>query len=259
VATPTIAALYRYPVKGLSPERLPEVTVSPGKTFPFDRLYAIENGPGSFDAEAPRHLPKVTFLCLMRNARLATLQTTFEPTATVHSLTIARDGRTLATGDLLTATGRATIETMFAREMEGDLRGPPRVVSARGHSFSDVKEKCVHIINLASVRALEHAMGRTIDPLRFRANIVIAGLEPWAELDLVGQAVRIGAGDGGATLSVFKRTVRCAATNVDPVTGARDADLPDALERLAAHRDFGVYAMVTRGGVIRVGAPVCIG
>jgi uncharacterized protein len=258
VATPTITALYRYPVKGLSPERLPEVTVSPGETFPFDRMYAIENGPGAFDAAAPRHLPKVTFLCLMRDERLATLQSIFEPSATAHNLTIARDGCTLATGDLKTAAGRASIEAVFAREMAGELRGPPRVVSAMGHSFSDVKEKCVHIVNLASVRALEHSMGRSIDPLRFRANIVIDGLEPWAELGLVGQTLRLGTGYGGATLHVFKRTVRCAATNVDPVTGARDADVPHTLERLVAHRDFGVYAMVTNGGLLSVGDPVTI-
>lgn len=258
MATPTITALYRYPVKGLSAERLPQVTLSPGETFPFDRVFAIENGPGAFDAAAPRHLPKVTFLCLMRNEHLATLQTTFEPTATAHRLTLAREGQSLATGDLLTASGRAAIEAAFAREMASEMRGPPRVVSAHGHSFSDVKEKCVHIVNAASVRALEHSTGRSIDPLRFRANIVIDGLEPWAELDLVGQPLRVGTGDGGATLSVFKRTVRCAATNVDPATGARDADLPEAIFSLAAHRDFGVYAMVTSGGVLNVGDPVWI-
>ena len=70
---PHLARLYRYPVKGLSPERLDRVEVTSGETLPFDRAYAIENGPGRFDAAAPRHLPKVNFLMLMRDERLATL------------------------------------------------------------------------------------------------------------------------------------------------------------------------------------------
>ena len=61
-----ITSLYRYPVKGLTPERLASVALEIGKTFPCDRIYAIENGPGRFDPGSPRHLPKINFLMLMR-------------------------------------------------------------------------------------------------------------------------------------------------------------------------------------------------
>ena len=141
------------------------------------------------------------------------------------------------------------IEAVMVREMAGSLRGPARVVCAPGHSFSDVREKCLHIINLASVRALETAIGVIIDPGRFRANVVIDGLEAWAELDWVGRSLQL----GSARVGVFKRTVRCAATNVDPVTAVRGGDIPDALDRTFGHRDFGVYATVTEGGYMGLG------
>ncbi len=243
----TRAALYRYPVKGLSEQLLAEVAVEAGQTIPFDRAYAIENGPGAFDDAAPRHLPKAAFLCLMRDERLATLETAFD--TETSSLTLARDGEVQARGALNTAEGRAAIETFIARDMAAQLRGRPRVVSAAGHSFSDVKEKCLHIVNLASVRALEQATGCAVDPMRFRANVLIDGLEPWAELDWVGREIGLGAARG----HVFKRTVRCAATNVDPATGVRDGDLPDAIFRAQGHRDFGIYATIVSGGMIRNG------
>ena len=49
-----ISAIYRYPVKGLSAEAVSGVTLEAGGTIPFDRAWAIENGPGRFDPEAPK-------------------------------------------------------------------------------------------------------------------------------------------------------------------------------------------------------------
>ena len=42
-------SIYRYPVKGLSPEPYQRVLLRTGQTLPTDRRYAIENGPSSFD------------------------------------------------------------------------------------------------------------------------------------------------------------------------------------------------------------------
>ena len=70
-----IEAIYRYPVKGLSPQALARTALKPGATLPADRLYAIENGPIGFDPAAPAYFPKQRFLMLMRNERLAALRT----------------------------------------------------------------------------------------------------------------------------------------------------------------------------------------
>src|SRR6202022_1147601 len=93
-----IASLYRYPVKGLSPEPLPRVALEPGQTFPAARRYAIENGPTGFDPAAPVWLPKTHYLMLMRNERLAGLRTHFEDHS--HLLTIREDGKVGARRDL---------------------------------------------------------------------------------------------------------------------------------------------------------------
>src|SRR5215470_4627552 len=95
-----VDSLYRYPVKGLSPERLTRAQLTKGQTVPGDRLYAIENGPSGFDPAAPKYLPKTQFLMLMRNERLAMLETHYDDATQV--LTIRGEGRELARGDLAT-------------------------------------------------------------------------------------------------------------------------------------------------------------
>src|SRR3954466_11107794 len=88
---PKIQAIYRYPVKGLSAQALARVALSSGKTLPADRLYAIENGPSGFDPAAPAYFPKLRFLMLMRNERLAALRTDFDDRT--HVLTVRTDGQ----------------------------------------------------------------------------------------------------------------------------------------------------------------------
>lgn len=251
-AAPTISALYRYPVKGLSPERLERVALEAGATMPFDRAYAIENGPGRFDPDNPRHLPKITYLMLMRDERLATLVTSFDDAT--ETLTIERAGKQVARGQLSTPLGRKLIEQFFAAYMKAELRGPPKVVSAPGHSFSDVALKCLHVVNLASVRDLERVVGRPVDLLRFRANVYIDGVEPWAELNWVGRKLTL----GGVRTEVVDRTVRCDATNVDPSTGARDMGLPTLISRTWGHGDFGIYAKIIEGGELALGDAVAV-
>ncbi len=248
----TLNAIYRYPVKGLTPERLDHVVLTPGETLPADRKYAIENGPGRFDPTAPRHLPKITFLMLMRDERLAALRTSFD--SATETLTVMRDGKQVARGQLDTSIGRQMIEQFFAAYMKTELRGAPRVVSADGHSFSDVAAKCVHIVNLATVRDLERAAGQPIDPLRFRANLYVEGLAPWAEFGWLDKTVSI----GPVKLDVFTRTERCNATNVDPVTAKRDMAIPALLTRNWGHTDLGVYAKVSAGGAIATGNAIAI-
>ena len=218
-----------------------------GGTLPADRLYAIENGPTGFDPAHPAYFPKQRFLMLMRNERLAALKTDYDEAR--HTLTIRHDGREAARGDLRTAEGRANIEAFMAAFCADDLKGPPKVLYGDGHSFSDVARKVVSIINLASVAAVETAIGRPVDPLRFRANLYVTGWPAWHEFDLMGEELSA----GGARLKVVKRIVRCAATNVDPQTGIRDMEIPPTLMRTFDHMDCGVYAEVIGAGDVRIG------
>jgi uncharacterized protein YcbX len=248
-----IDAIYRYPVKGLSPQKLGRTSLSPGQTLPADRLYAIENGRSGFDPAAPQYFPKQRFLMLMRNERLATLRTDYDEAT--HTLSIQSEGREGVRADLRTQDGRLAVEAFFRRFMPGELRGPPKVLHGDGHSFSDVAKKVVSIINLGSVGAVETAAGAAVNPLRFRGNLYVSGWPAWREFELMDHTLAI----NGARLKVIKRIVRCAATDVDPSTGIRDLTIPKTLQQNFHHADCGVYAEVTAGGEIATGDAINIG
>ena len=243
-----VSALWRYPVKGLSPEPLDSVELTAGDFFPGDRLFAIENGPTGFDPAAPAWMPKIRFLMLMRNAGLARLATRYDDATT--TLIVREGGRELARGDLQDEAGRAAIAAFFADYLGEEMRGPAAVLTApAGFRFTDSRSGFVSILNRASLDDIGRVAGQRIDPLRFRGNILVEGLPPWGEFDLVGRDIVV----GGARLHVLKRIERCAATNVDPQAGRRDMDVPAALDRHFGHTDCGVYARVAQGGRVAPG------
>jgi len=242
-----VEALYRYPLKGFSPEPLARTALAVDRPVPYDRAYAIENGPSGFDPASPSYFPKIRFLMLMKNEAVARVRSRFDPETSM--LAMEEDGREQVRGALDTDAGRAAIEAWIARRFEADLRGAPRILHAPDHSFSDVAAKVVHLVNLASLRDLERHVGQPVDPLRFRANIYVDGIPAWSEFDLVGGQARV----GGLRLAGTKRTQRCAATNVDPTTGIRDLQVPRTLMGAYGHTDCGIYLRVAVAGEIAVG------
>ena len=245
-----IVSLYRYPVKGLSGEKLKSVTLQPDATFPADRAFAIENGPSGFDPAAPSWQPKIKFLCLMRNAKLAALETLYDDASGV--LVVSRGGVPMVEASLKTEAGRAAIEYFFQDFMGGEARGPVKVLESPGHSFSDVAAKVAHIVNFATVEDLAATINKEVHPLRFRANIYLDGWKPWSEFDLIGKTIRV----GGAEMKITKRVVRCAATEVNPKTAERDIDVPEAIWRKTGETDLGVYARVVTAGNLAEGDSV---
>jgi len=246
----TIARICRYPVKGMSAEPLQRVVLAAGEGLPLDRKFALARPGAPFDPERPTWLGKRHFLMLMSDERLAALRVAYHDDAA--RLTIDHGGRREIDADLRTDAGREAVERFFQGFMGADLRGRPRLVSAPGHMFTDNATKYVSLINLASVADLERRLRRPVDPLRFRANLYVTSLPAWREFDWQGR--ELGAGD--IRFGVAERIDRCAATNVDPVSGLRDLNVPLTIRQAYGHIDCGVLLRVIRGGDLEVGQAI---
>ncbi len=245
----TVQSIYRYPVKGLAGQRLDSVSLTPGEAIPMDRAFAIKHGQTVFDPDNPVYMSKTKFLALMTHAELAAFKAGFSDDGT--RMTLTRGGDVVFDGNLTDAADAAELETLMATHVGDRAKGAPKLVSAEGHMFSDVPEKCLSVLNLASVKALSDKVGVALDPLRFRANLHLDGLPAWAERDWQdGELFKA----GDTMLRVMSQITRCNATNVNLETAEVDQNLPKTLMKQFSANLMGVYFLVEQGGIIKTGA-----
>ena len=244
----TVQSIWRHPVKGFTPERLNAVTLAAGAHFPFDRLYAVEDGPSGFDSAAPGYISKQKFAVLAKIPAVAKVHTRYHDKS--GALEASFEGLPTIRAQLDQEDGRNAFAAWLTRALGEDINGPLKVLPGPGaHRFTDDVQGFISILNLASVRDLSARIGAPVDPRRFRANFHVEGWPPWAENHAAGERLTL----GGAQARVVKPITRCIATHVDPESGERDLDVVRALYEIYGHRWCGVYADVTLGGRVILG------
>ena len=273
---PRVAALYRYPIKGFTPEQRDELTVQPDGRIAGDRVLAFRFA----DAAEPEnrdgldYWPKSKGLALEAFPTLAALRVSYDHDA--RRVRVTHDDSLLVDATL-DAAGRAElteIMTAFVLDspewklLQREGRLPLVLVGDGEHSrFQDRSRGFVSVHSEASVDALSGALGQQVDDRRFRSNVVIDGVDAWDELSWQGE-VRI----GDVRFTAEGPIVRCLATHANPDTGIRDAKVLTTLTRTLGQEKptlgrllllSGVSGAVDDqsgvGGVIRVGDEVTVG
>ncbi|KNX40604.1 MOSC domain protein [Roseovarius tolerans] len=241
-----VSALWRHPIKGHGREALTDVTLAQGQAMPWDRRWAVAHELARLTEG--EWAPCTNFSIGAKAPALMAINARVDEAAGL--VTLSHPDRPDLTFD-------PDRETQAFLDWVRPLMPANRAQSVRlfrldGRGVTDTDYPSVSLLNLASNADLAARMGAEVSPLRWRCNIHLGGLEPWAEFDLVGRTLRI----GDAELQVREPIRRCMATTANPATGARDLDTLGALNANWNHQDFGIYAEVTRTGAIAVGAPV---
>ena len=173
------------------------------------------------------------------------IRATLDPTGRRVTLTHPTAGSITLAPD----TDSAALVAWLGPLWPEDRPAPAGVVHVPGQAMTDTPDPFIAVLNLASQADLGQRMGAALSVHRWRGNLWLDGLGPWAEWDLLGRTLRIGA----AELRLEQRITRCKATTVNPDTGQSDADTLGALNTFFGHQDFGLYARVTRSGAISCG------
>jgi len=177
-------------------------------------------------------------------------------------------GDTVLADEGLDAGGRERLVAALTRYVytleENPLKGHPErlplklVGDGSTPCYQDNVAGQVTLHSRESLASAGVALGdRTLSESRFRSNIAIEGVEPWAELTWIGRRVRI----GSVEFDVVEPKTRCLATHANPQTGERDLEVMQTLVKAFGHREptFGV-ALLARGpgGTITVGDAVTL-
>ncbi|QLD11633.1 MOSC domain-containing protein [Microbacterium oleivorans] len=262
---PVVSALYRYPVKGFTPEHRDELVVQPDGRIAGDRVLAFRfaDATSPEDADGLESWPKSRGLALMDFPALARVQLGYDEDA--RTVRVSVDGRVLAEAGLDEAGRRELEEAVTAyvqrspdvRRLERGGVLPLRLVGDGVTSrFQDRARGYVSLHGAASVEEVDAAVSALIDSRRFRSNIVLEGVPAWDELGWTGR-VRV----GSVLFDVQRPIGRCAAIMANPDTGERDARLLRVLtsEFDQAEPTLGILLLPSEGGgAVRVGDEVTV-
>lgn len=252
-----IAALYRYPVKGLTPEPRSSLTVLPEGRIAGDRVlgFRFADTPEADSAWSSKH----GMLALINTPGLARLSVHFDGEAS--RLRLDLDGRLLAEDGLDEAGRRRLCAAMaeFALNLpDNPLDGHPKrlplrlVGDGRAPRYHDSQSGGVSLHGRGSLLSLAEALGEPdVNERRFRSNIAVEGIDAWEEQSWAGRTLRA----GSSVFTVSRPMVRCLATHANPDSGTRDLPVLTTLTRAFAQEKptFAIALAVVEAGEISVG------
>ena len=258
-----VVALYRYPVKGFTPESCARLTVLPGGRVAGDRVlnFRFADAPAGDTTWCRKYHGVV----LANTPGLARLGVRFDDTA--QRLRIAFQNTVLADEALDPAGRRRLVDAVTAYVLsldENPLKDHPEHLPLKlvgdgvTPRFQDNEAGQVTLHSRASLASAGEALGDAhLNEMRFRHNIVIEGTAAWQEQSWVGGCVRV----GNVEFQTVVPKVRCLATHANPFSGVRDLEVMTTLVRAFKQQQptFGVGMLSGAGGEISVDDTVSAG
>ena len=255
-----VESLWRYPVKSMRGEALPEAFVSFSGIL-GDRLYAVHN------SAAPKAFPYLTargrsdmllYRPFFRDPERAVLPSNLaEAEATGPGITPLYPSPEDLAVDVETPSGEVLgIDDPRLLHALSDDKSAASALTIRRSDRAMTDCRPISIFSTQTIRKIGDALGLSLDQRRFRANIYVdlASGEGFEEDQYVGRQFRIG---GKVVIAVLERDIRCKMIGFDPETSEAN---PEILKYVARSHDgkAGVYAAVLVEGMVRTGDEISL-
>lgn len=252
-----VESLWRYPVKSMSGEEMPEIFMGFSGVY-GDRCYAFKSSAArtgfpylNANTQPQMLLYRPQFGHPGRALNPPNLIEAMQITPGVTPANAAQDDFVL---DVVTPSGETlSVEDPKLIKMLGMGVSEKNVLTLLKSDRALTDCRPVSLISLQTVRQIEAETGVSLDKRRFRANIYFnfaaAADGGFAEDALVGRRLRVGS---HAEIMILERDPRCKMISLDPETGAHN---PQILRSVAkAHRACaGIYCAVLIEGILSTG------
>ncbi len=253
----TIESLWRYPVKSMGGEQLPEVFMGFAGIY-GDRVVAFKSSAAR--AGFPYLNANTQPQMLLYRPQFRHPERSVKPSNLIEAMQIA-PGVTPANAepddfvlDVVAPSGETlAIDDPKLIEMLGAGISEKNHLSLARSDRALTDCRPVSLISLQTVRQIESETGVLLDKRRFRANVYFnfaaADDGGFAEDRLVGRRLRVGS---HAEIMVLERDPRCKMISLDPETAEHN---PQVLRSVAkAHDTYaGVYCAVLIEGILKAG------
>lgn len=262
-----LSALYRFPLKSCKPEALQRAALDELGLEGDRRWMLVDASNGRFLTQ--RVLPQMSQLSVLWNA---TGGVTFSaPGMQPLDVPVPADTETNLRGVTLwrdtfqvpdAGEAAANWATEFIGKAARVVYAPLARARSLGEGYGAVHDKVAFpdgfpllLIGQGSLDALSSRIGRPMEMLRFRPNMVVSGAEAFAEDGW--KRIRI----GGIDFRLVKPCARCILTTIDPATGIRSDDR-EPFTTLKTFREteagvmFGQNVVSDGKGQLEVGMPV---
>ncbi|MGI8819915.1 MAG: MOSC domain-containing protein [Chthoniobacterales bacterium] len=142
----------------------------------------------------------------------------------------------------------------LAAEIERRHGAPVEMTHLRNGIFDDAS---VSVLATETVEEIGRLTGTAPDVRRFRPNIMVRLLrpEPFQEDKWLGGILSFGEPGEGPRVSVTMRDVRCSMVNCDPDTGRSAPEVMKAIAR-TNQNNAGIYGTVVRTGRLAIGQTI---
>ena len=245
--TALLNQIWRHPVKSLGAENVDTLSIEINKTLPGDRVWALTYENSRFDMLNPVWAPSQVFLRCSIAPLFAAVSTNINESDDTISFYHPKLPNICL--DLNDPLQRKQFIDWVKPICPKNAPQPIGLCKVPDRGMTDTDYPSISVNSTSSLGDLSKRMDVNLHPRRFRGNIWIDGLKPWAELDWIGKTINV----GGAKLEIVEPIKRCNATKTNEKTGIRDADTLSALQKNFGHKDFGVYCKVVSSGSITVG------
>jgi hypothetical protein len=236
-----LSGLYRYPLKSAAGESLKETDLDALGVVGDRRWMVVDAATGRFLTQ--RLLPQMSQLqarwqgteqLLLNAPGMSELKVALpDQRGELRGVTIWRDSLQVPDAGEAAALWLSQLLGRVCRLVQVPAAYARQVDSA----YAEVGDKVAFadgfpllLIGQASLDDLSARVGRPLEMLRFRPNLVVAGSAPYAEDSW--KRIRI----GELEFRVAKGCSRCIMTTLDPQTGERSADR-EPLTTLKAYRE----------------------
>lgn len=253
-----VESVWRYPVKSMRGEQLPEIFASFAGVY-GDRLFAFKSSatPVGFPYLTGREAHQMLlyqphFRHPDKAAKPANLAEAEELSPILNP--VGGDPAELAL-DVETPSGEVLpVDDPVLLQQLSELAGEAHSLTLLRSERAMTDCLPISLFSLQTARQLGEEIGSGLDKRRFRANVYLdlGTVGGFSENAFVGRKVRIGP---KVVISILERDPRCQMITLDPDTAAPS---PEVLRKVARGHDgtAGVYGAVLAEGMIRAGDAV---